>query len=244
MLALHRKRGTYIDDISRYIALTEFAKKKFVDCGLPAEKITVKPNFVHADPGVQSSTGKSAVFMGRLTPEKGVMTALKAWKLLPADMELKVIGDGPSLEELGQAARAMGLTNVSFLGKLPREDAFKYLARARFLLFPSEWYETFGMTIIEAYAHGVPVVASRMGVMPEIVKENVTGLLFEPRDPQSLAEVVQNLWHQTALIQQLGRNARREYETLYTTDENYRQLMAIYNEVLSRQPEKASSSAA
>jgi glycosyltransferase involved in cell wall biosynthesis len=100
------------------------------------------------------------------------------------------------------------------------------------------------MTILEAYAHGVPVVASRMGVMPEIVKENQTGLLFEPRSPKSLAELVESLWTKTALIQKLSQNARREYEMLYTVDENYRQLIAIYNEVLERQPEAVRSSAA
>jgi glycosyltransferase involved in cell wall biosynthesis len=159
-------------------------------------------------------------------------------------MELKVIGDGPSLEELRRSASALGLRNVTFLGQLPREQAFEYLSKARFLLFPSEWYETFGMTIIEAYAHGIPVVASRMGVMPEIVKENQTGLLFEPRDPKSLAALVESLWKETGLIRQLSQNARREYEMFYTADENYRQLMAIYNEVLAKQPETARLSAA
>jgi glycosyltransferase involved in cell wall biosynthesis len=244
MLAVNHKRGTYENDITRYIALTNFARDKFVECGLPAEKMLVKPNFVHPDPGERQLIGNGAVFMGRLTPEKGMATALKAWKLLPPEMELKVIGDGPSLDDLRRIAMDLRLKNVTFLGRLPRQRAFEYLANARFLLFPSEWYESFPMTILEAYAHGVPVVAARMGVMPEIVKENQIGLLYEPRNPQSLAEVVEGLWRNIGWIRQLSKNARREYETLYTAEENYRQLMAIYNEALGKQPEAVRSSAA
>jgi glycosyltransferase involved in cell wall biosynthesis len=244
MLTVNHKRGTYENDINRYIALTNFARDKFIECGLPAEKVAVKPNFVYPDPGERQSIGNWAVFMGRLTPEKGVATALKAWKLLPPEMELKLIGDGPSLHDLQQIAKDLELKNVTFLGRLPRQQAFDYLAHARFLLFPSEWYESFPMTILEAYAHGVPVVASRMGVMPEIVKENQTGLLFEPRNPESLAALVESLWKETGLIRQLSQNARREYEMFYTADENYRQLMVIYNEVLAKQSQAVRCSAA
>jgi glycosyltransferase involved in cell wall biosynthesis len=244
MLTVNHKRGTYQNDVRRYIALTEFARNKFVECGLSAEKLVVKPNFIDPDPGERQSIANYAVFMGRLTPEKGVATALKAWKVLPPEMELKLIGDGPSLSDLRQVAKDLKLRNVTFLGRLPRENAFEYLANARFLLFPSEWYESFPMTILEAYAHGVPVVASRLGVMPEIVKDKQTGLLFEPRNPESLARLVKSFWDNPALIRQLGRNARRDYELLYTADENYRQLMAIYNEALQKQPEVVHSSAA
>jgi glycosyltransferase involved in cell wall biosynthesis len=232
MLAVNRLRGTYRNDIDRYIALTEFARDKFVSCGLPAAKVVVKPNFIHPDPGERASIGNWAVFMGRLAPEKGMATALRAWKLLSPEMELKVIGDGPELENLRQYASQLELSNVTFLGRLSRQQAFEYLAGARFLLFPSEWYESFPMTILEAYAHGVPVVASRMGVVPEIVKDQQTGLLFEPRDAESLAGVVKGLWHDLGAIGRLGQNARREYKTRYTAEENLRQLMTIYGSVL------------
>jgi glycosyltransferase involved in cell wall biosynthesis len=244
MLAVNRRLGTYANDIDRYVALTCFARDKFIECGLPAAKVLVKPNFVHPDPGRRMSPGIWAVFMGRMSSEKGVATALKAWKLLPSNMELKLIGDGPDLKEFRQLARDLQLNNVTFLGRLQREEAFKFLSAARFLLFPSEWYESFPMTILEAYAHGVPVVASRIGVMPEIVKQNHTGLLFDPRNPESLAEVVRDLWNNARLEAELGKNARREYETFYTAEENYRQLMDIYNGVLERQSQAVNSSAA
>src|SRR6266536_3630862 len=143
--------------------------------------------------------------IARLAPAAGVATALRAWKLLFPEMELKIIGDGPALDDLRQIASQLEVRNVTFLGRLPRHEAFEYLARARFLLFPSEWYESFPMTILEAYAHGVPVVASRLGVMPEIVKEKQTGLLFEPRKPQSLAGLVEGLWYKASLIRQLSQ---------------------------------------
>jgi glycosyltransferase involved in cell wall biosynthesis len=244
MLAVNRKRGTYENNIDRYIALTNFARDKFVECGLSPQKVMVKPNFVYPVSGSRKTIANWAVFMGRLTPEKGLATALKAWKLLPAEMELKIIGDGPSLNELRQMANDLELKNVTFVGRLSRQQAFQYLAKARFLLFPSEWYESFPMTILEAYVHGVPVVASGMGAMLEVVKDNHTGLLFEPRNPVSLAEQVKRLWFQDELIEKLSRNARREYESLYTPEENYRQLIAIYNQVLEREPEAARSSLA
>jgi glycosyltransferase involved in cell wall biosynthesis len=232
MLGFNHARGTYTNEVDRYIALTEFARAKFIECGLPTEKVVVKPNFVYSDPGERHTMGTWAVFMGRLTPEKGLATALSAWSQLPPQMELKIIGDGPSLSELHAVAKNSGLRNVSFLGRLPREQAFEYLAGARFLLFPSEWYESFPMTILEAYAHGLPVLASRMGVMPEIVKENQTGLLFEPRSSASLAQIVRGIWDRTDLLHTLSQNARTEYEKLYTVDQNYRQLIAIYEDVI------------
>jgi glycosyltransferase involved in cell wall biosynthesis len=240
MLAVNHTRGTYRNGVDRYIALTNFARNKFVECGLPADKVVVKPNFVHPDPGARQEIGNYAVFIGRLTPEKGMRTAMKAWKLLPPEIELRVIGDGPSLNELRQAAKELGLHNVTFMGALPRQTVFEYLKKARFLLFPSEWYESFPMTIVEAYAHGVPVIASRMGVMPEIVKENQTGWLFEPRSAESLSGVIKSIWNETGLIMQLSKSARREYELFYTAEQNYHQLIAVYNSVIRRELEVAS----
>lgn len=232
MLAVNHTRGTYRNDIDRYIALTNFARSKFIECGLPADKVVVKPNFIHPDPGARQGIGNYAVFIGRLIQEKGMGTAIRAWKLLPPEMELKVIGDGPSSEGLRQLARDLKLKNITFLGALQRQEVFEYLMKARFLLFPSEWYESFPVTILEAYSHGVPVIASRIGVMPEIVKENQTGLLFEPSNAESLSRLIESIWNKTDVILQLGQNARGEYEKCYTAERNCDQLIAIYNSVL------------
>lgn len=244
MLYLHRLKGTWKEDIDRYIALTMFARDKFMECGLPARKLTVKPNFVHPDPGRRKRIGGHAVFIGRLTGEKGIETAIEAWRRLPNDIHLKVVGDGPLMDQLRKTVQQGNLTNISLLGRLSREETFKVLAEARFLLFPSEWYESFPMTLLEAFAHGVPVIASDMGAMREIVKHGQTGLLFMPRNPDDLAGAVRTLWNDTGRIETLGNNARSEFEAKYTADENYRQLMDIYTEAMSGREMSMSSAAA
>lgn len=231
MLTIHHARGTYTGDVDRHIALTDFARAKFVECGLPPEKVVVKPNFVDHS-ARHRELGTCGVFMGRITPEKGLATAIAAWALLPARMELKIIGDGPALDGYKSLVKKHALGNITFLGRLPRKQALEHLSGARFLLFPSEWYESFPMTILEAYAHGLPVLASRMGVMPEIVKEGQTGLLFEPRSADSLARTVQKIWDRPDLLSTFGQNAYAEYENLYTAESNYRQLITIYEDVL------------
>jgi glycosyltransferase involved in cell wall biosynthesis len=231
MIAAHRALGTYSELVDRYIALTEFSRSTFVAGGLDPAKITVKPNFVDPDPGERANDGSYALFVGRIEPEKGLRTLLAAWRQLPERIPLRLAGTGPLAEELNVAAKELG-TQVQYVGQVPLDQLMKLMGGARFLIFPSELYENFPLTLAEAYACGVPVIASELGAMKEIVKHESTGLLFRPGDADDLAAKVWHAWTNRERMRQLGRQARKEYESKYTADLNYRSLRRIYEGVL------------
>jgi glycosyltransferase involved in cell wall biosynthesis len=229
MLAAHRLRDTWNREISCFVALSEFARNKFVEGGLPREKIFVKPNFVSPDPGARTGPGDYALFVGRLSPKKRVDTVLAAWKRLPPSIPLHIIGDGPDREQLQAQAASDGLTQVQFTGQLPREQTLAAINQARFLVFASEWYENFPVTIAESFACSTPVICSRMGAMQEIVSDGHTGIHFTPADSQDLAGKVEWAWNHPEEMSAMGRQARAEYESKYTAEQNYPRLIEIYN---------------
>lgn len=226
MLACHWKKGTWTNAVDRYIALTEFSRRKFIEGGLPAHKISVKPNFVRHDPGPGQGSGKYAIFVGRLSAEKGVLSLLNAWRLLSADLELKILGDGPLAERV--AAAAATDRRISWLGHKPEDAVYSLIGEAKFLIMPSVWYETFGLSMIEAFAKGTPVIASRMGAMTEIVRQNETGFLYEPGQGEELARVVQQAIDKPEVLRQMRKAARAEYESRYSPNPNYEQLIDVY----------------
>jgi glycosyltransferase involved in cell wall biosynthesis len=232
MLAVHHAGKTWTRMVDRYIVLTEFSRSRFVNAGFPAEKMAIKPNCVDPDPGKRSGNGSYALCVGRVSPEKGVHTLLAAWSQLPRSIPLRIVGDGPSCRELEAQAAAQGLSNITFLGRLPREQVVEAMKEAQFVVFPSEMYENLPLTIIEAFACGVPVVASRRGAMQEIVEEGRTGFFFSAGDAQDLARAVKHAWEQPEYTRRLGESARTEYETKYTAAANYQQLMHIYRDVI------------
>jgi glycosyltransferase involved in cell wall biosynthesis len=228
MIDTHRRQGTWATKVDRFIVLTEFGKEKFIEAGFPSEKLMVKPNFINVEDFEASSSvvRKNALFVGRISQEKGIRTLLEAWKNL--DIPLRIIGDGPLLELVNKTATKY----VTVLGKKTQNEVAEEMVSAAFLVMPSEWYEGFPMVIVEAFARGLPVIASRLGAMGEIVEDNVRGLHFTPKDVEDLAEKVRWANEHPEEIYQMGRNARRIYEEKYTPEINYRQLMAIYGEAI------------
>jgi glycosyltransferase involved in cell wall biosynthesis len=233
MLKVHRKKSTWTQQVDAYIALTEFARKKFVDGGLPAAKIRVKPNFIDPDPKGVSSTQEYAMFVGRLVPWKGIRTLLLAWKSLSESIPLIIVGDGPLRREIETRVSQELPPVVSFTGRLPRAETIAAMRRARFLIFPSEWYEGFPMSIIEAFACSVPVICSKLGSMEEIVNDGQTGLHFRAGDSQDLASKVQWAWKHPEEMKAIGVRARAEYEAKYTASRNYEMLIDIYRTAIS-----------
>jgi glycosyltransferase involved in cell wall biosynthesis len=233
MLAVHRARHTWERDVTSYVVLTEFARKKFLQGGLPAQKIFVKPNFVDPDPLPRQGKGDYAIFAGRLSPERRVSTLLDAWALLRTRIPLKIVGGGEHRDHLAQKASWNHLDMVEFTGLLPHDRTVETIKGARFLIFSSEWYETFGLTMIEAFACGVPVICSRMGAMKEIVEDGRTGLHFAPGDSQDLAEKVEWALNHPERMHEMGKEARREYERKYTAEKNYPRLMEIYQHAIA-----------
>jgi glycosyltransferase involved in cell wall biosynthesis len=231
MIAVHRFARTWNNDVHSYLALTNFARNLFIRGGLPPEKIVVKPNFVYPTPPVGQGNGEFALFVGRLSEEKGIRVLLAAWEKLQDSLPLRIVGDGPLTNEVSAASRR--LKQVSFEGRLPREQVLRLMAEAKMLIFPSIWYETFGMTIIEAYAVGLPVIASNLGVMPSLVRHGHTGLLFAPGQADDLAAQVRYAKSHPKELAQMRLEARAEFLAKYSADRNYEMLMNIYQSAIS-----------
>ncbi len=226
MLTLQRVLKSSTEAVHIYIALSEFAREKFIQGGLSAEKIVVKPNFVHPDPGMGEGLGGYALFVGRLSPEKGIGTLLAAWDRLGRKVPLKIVGDGPLALQADKVARRV--PGVEWLGRLPKTQVLALMKDAHVLIFPSLWYEGFPMVLAEACAVGLPVVASELGSMSSLIDPGRTGLHFHPGNPEDLAAQVEWTLTHPAELTQMRREARAEFEAKYTAEQNYQMLMEIY----------------
>lgn len=224
-IALHRARGTWRTRVDRFIALTEFARGKFVEAGLPPEKLVVKPNFV-PDPGPPGDAERrGAVYVGRLSVEKGVETLVQAWR--DVAQPLTVVGDGPLRTRL----EAMACANVTFTGFQDRDQVRRHVAGAELLVIPSIWYENFPMTVVEAFSLATPVLASSRGGLREIVGAD-RGLLFEAGNARSLAEHASSAFGQPGLLRSLGTGARSYYRDHLSPPANLARLEAIYDSAI------------
>ncbi len=225
MLAIHRGMGTFSRKVSRYIALNDFCKRKLVEGGLPADRISIKPNFVDWDQRRDVVRGSRFLYVGRLSPEKGIATLAEAVRLAP-EIEVDVVGDGPD------ASLLTGLTNVRLHGFCDSETIRRLMGQARALVLPSICYESFPRGVVEAFASGLPTIASRLGVMQEIVQDGVTGMLFEAGSARDLACRLRSMAAEATAADRMGKRARLEYEEKYTPAANHAKLMAIYGAVL------------
>ncbi len=230
MLFSHRLLGTWSQKVDRYIALSEFARQKMIAAGLPAQKVAVRVNYIHPDPGLGDGTGGFALFVGRLAAEKGVACLLSAWQKLGGKIPLKIIGDGPLAGKRTQAA-----PGVEWLGYLPPAQTIQWIRQAACLVMPSQWYEGMPTTIIEAFACGTPVIASRIGAMQEMVEEGVNGVFFAPGDAEALAGAVERLFQApSARRAEMRKAARQAYERHYTAEAGYYRLLEIYRQAVSK----------
>ncbi len=237
MVDTHRRRGTWSHKVDRYIALSAFAKGKFVQAGFPADRIAVKPNFAPDQPAARSVARAGGLFVGRLSPEKGINTLMRAWDGL--DVPLRVVGDGP-LRKL--AENATGSSVVALGWRTPAEVAAE-MAQAAFLVMPSGWPENFPMVIVEAFSRGLPVIASRIAALEEIIEDGVTGVFFSQGDHDELATKVSWAHQHPEAMRLMGANARRVYEERYSPSVNFRQLAKIYEAAIEQSQSAATGSA-
>jgi len=230
---LHAARGTWSSGVDRYIALTKFALERFVAAGVPRERISVKPNFLADPPSPRGGTGRGALFVGRLTPEKGIPVLLDAAaRVEHRDFGLDIVGDGSLRETVGQAAQQSG-GRIRVAGLRRRDYCLEAMRRALFVVVPSVCYENFPLAIVEAFASGTPVLASRLGAMAEIVDDGRTGRLFTAGDAADLARAMAWMTAHPGECAAMGRAARSAFEARYTADTNFAMLMSIYGQVSS-----------
>ena len=231
MISVHRLWKTWEKTVDAYIALTQFSRDKLIAGGLPAERVFLKPNFVFPTPikdttSVIRENAQSdgyALFVGRLAPEKGINTLLAAWTRLSC-YKLKVLGTGPLDGTLNAPA------GVEFMGHQHAESIGRHIKSAKFLIMPSEWYEGFPRVVVEAFAGGLPVIATRLGSMTELVEDQRTGLLFRSGDAQDLADKIKWMFTHPERVEQMSEAAREEFEAKYTAERNYEMLMEVYRQ--------------
>jgi glycosyltransferase involved in cell wall biosynthesis len=225
------KRGLWVD---QYIALTEFARGRHVEIGIPRERIAVKGNSVLDPPQMGTGAGEYVLFVGRLGPEKGIKTILEAWQRMgPEAPRLRMVGEGPLAQEILSKTATLNL-NIELLGGQSRSSVMELMQNARMLVFASCWYEPFGLVIVESLACGTPVLASRIAGVPELIVEGSTGALFPPANAEALAQGVSRLWQLLKSNRDMRANCRSEFERRYSPDQNTRSLLEIYNAVLER----------
>lgn len=235
-IALHRRLGTWARQVDGFIALTAFQRERFVQAGLPADLVRVKPNFYPGSPSVLSWAARRpcVVFAGRLTWEKGLTSLIRAWLSWGPDApELRIVGDGTLRSKLQRLAGEDPRVPIRFLGQLPSKAAQAEIAQARLLVLPSECIEGFPMVVREAFAFGTAAAVSDMGPLPSIVRQGENGIVFSPSDPAGLARVVRAAWDQDGVLERLGIGARRSFEASYTDEANYWLLMEIYEAAIA-----------
>lgn len=228
---VHRRRGTWVNAVDAYIALTEFGKKKFIECGLPEGKINLKPNFASDVPSQVWPVKNYAGFVGRISHEKGVETLVNAVRHLGAiDFKFKIVGDGPLRNEIN----GISADRLEIMGKKDHDECMKILSGAAFAIMPAICYENFPLSIVEAFAYGKPVIASNLGAMASIIKDRETGLLFQPGNAEELASKMKWMIENPDECVRMGKNARMEFEAKFTAGKNYEILMEIYQETIDR----------
>ena len=234
MIEYHKRKNTWNLKVDQFIALTNFAKSKFLDAGFLSDKISIKPNFCNLSDSTLNQKRDGVLFVGRLSEEKGLHVLLESWKKMK--VKLKIIGDGPLLNSVKNCNNKY----IKYLGFMKQEDIFLEMKKSSFLVFPSIWYEGFPMVILESFANGLPVVASNLGSMSEIIKNNYNGLHFSAGDSNDLLKKVDSLIHDKNKCNQLSKNAINDYNENYSAKNNYELLLKIYKKVINDKQSKNS----
>jgi glycosyltransferase involved in cell wall biosynthesis len=230
---LHRRMGTWQREVDAYILLTRFQRDKMAAWGLPLEKMHIKPNFYPGTPSPPAATKDTDVlFIGRLSEEKGLSTLIQGFRQIRGQATLTIAGDGPMKEEVSHACEA-SQGRMRYVGRLAPPEVSHWMARSRILAIPSTWYEGMPVTLLEAMAHSLPVAASRIGSLPELIDEGEQGWLLPPGDPQAWGRGLEAIL--SLAPEALGRHgvkARATYAAYYAPDSNYKSLMALYEHVI------------
>jgi glycosyltransferase involved in cell wall biosynthesis len=228
---LHRRLGLYAKSVDAFVSPSQFHTEKLREYKVPMKRLEVIPNFFSTRTLPRTSDQGYALYAGRLSDEKGVTVLLDAWKYLP-NVPMKIAGDGPLEGELKRLVRELNLTNVEFLGHLSSAELDLVIAGARMILVPSVCYENQPLAILEAFQFGKPVVASRIGGIPELVQDNVNGKLVAPGDAKALAEAVAKLWSDAPLREAMSK-ANLAKATEFTHEHYLESIIPLYEELVA-----------
>ena len=231
MLGAHRLLGTWNRRVTAYIAPSEFCRSKLIEHGFPSDKLAVKPHFAGDILPQKTAFGDYAIFVGRLSEEKGILQLLKSWRSLPG-IPLIVVGDGPQRATALQMADGFQARRITFTGQLPHREALRLIRNARFLVAPSRCYETFGLTVLEAMACGVPAIVPRTGALRELVCDRRTGLVVDVDEADQLSRAIRWAWSHALETREMGRAARHHCLEHYSPQTNYSKLMDIYRSAM------------
>lgn len=241
---LHHRVLDIYNNVDVFISPSRFLKDKLFEMGFKKEIIHL-PNYIDIEKfrefNKKTEEGKaerekSVVYFGRLSQEKGLLTLLEAAKILKDQnknsLEIKIIGDGPMRDELEQKVKTGGIDNVRFLGYMKGESLYREVKKSLAAILPSEWYENNPMSVIESFILSTPVIGARIGGIPELVKDNETGLTFQPGNEEDLSEKIKMFLDNNSLPGEMGKKARELAGHEFSAERHYQRLMEIYKKNL------------
>jgi len=232
MLVIHRILGTWNQKVNQYLALSDFGREKLIANGIPPEKIAVRPNTLSLEIQPGDGSGNFALFVGRLSPEKGIETLMAAWEGMEDSYRLILIGDGELREDVEERSRKSG--NIEICGFQPNSVTIEWMRRAKFLVLPSIWYEGMPRAVIEAFAAGTPVIASEIGAMKDMIQNGINGFLFEPGNAKRLTELAKALFQNEDLRRKMRIGARNSFNEKYSPECVYQKTENILEKLINK----------
>jgi glycosyltransferase involved in cell wall biosynthesis len=229
MLGIHRALRTWQDRVTTYIAPSAFCRSRLTEHALPPNRVTVKSHFVSDVFPQAQDRGDYVIFVGRLSEDKGILPLLETWRELK-HIPLVVVGSGPLDAAAHRLASSLEGSQIHFTGHLPHSEALRLMCNARFLVAPSRCYETFGLTVLEAMACGIPSIVPRIGALPELVCDRRTGMVADVDNPEELSRAIRYAWSHWLETREMGRAARAHCIEHYSAETNYRKLTQIYTD--------------
>jgi|TARA_B100001093_G_scaffold160909_1_gene153333 glycosyltransferase involved in cell wall biosynthesis len=225
---LINKRKDLLKNVTKFITHTEFTKQEFSRYVIPENKLMIKPNFLNpTDKTIQPISEKNnAVFASRLSKEKGILSLIKAFEKI--DINLDILGDGPLFNKI----KKKKINNIILHGNLPRTETNEFINKSKFIVVPSECYESFPMTILEAFREGTLILASNIGSIKSIINDRFNGILFEPGNTSDLIDKVKWILNNQKECDQIALNANNEFKKKYSSEINYKQLIDVYEEAI------------
>lgn len=217
--------------IDHFITVSEFQKRQMVAMGIDENRLSTVHNFLDLSKYSQSPIiGDYVLYFGRLEKEKGLEVLLDAFEHLSSEVKLIIIGEGSYKDEMLQRIERInaGKSRISYGGFLYGEALKEIISSSKFVVVPSIWFETFGLTVIEAMAYGKPVIGSDIGGISEIINDGEDGFLVEANNSNALVTAIEKLFVSKEMVCEFGANARRNVEKRFTPAIHYENLMSIY----------------